>query len=380
MEIVRTPYAVVYREESGFKDVYGGAGGMVFVECMSIVPKDSPSKRAIVFTHPIGGGSFLPLVTALAGAGHHVLYVNPRYRGNDTALIMEKCIADLGAALRHARERLGYEEIILGGWSGGGSMSLFYQDQAENPTITHTPAGDTYDLTAMDLPPVQGIMLLAAHISRAMTLTEWIDPSILDEAKPFERDPELNIYDPANPNQPPYDNTYVERFRAAQLARNRRIAAWAKEQLAAIEPNAERAFVVHGTMADVRWTDPAQDPSDRRPHECYLGVPKIANDGPVGLARFTTLRSWLSQWSYDDTNATGLGNAARISCPVLVINNTADLACTPSHAQRLFDAVGHDDKEYADVAGADHYYIERPDLLPVAVELCSDWISRKFGN
>jgi pimeloyl-ACP methyl ester carboxylesterase len=380
MEIVRTPYAVVYREESGFKDVYGGAGGMVFVECMSIVPKDSASKRAIVFTHPIGSGSFLPLVTALAMAGHHVLYVNPRYRGNDTALIMEKCIADLGAALKHARDKLGYEEVILGGWSGGGSMSLFYQDQAENPTITHTPAGDAYDLAAVQLPPVQGIMLLAAHISRAMTLTEWIDPSIWDEANPFERDPELNIYDPANPNQPPYSNEFVERFRAAQVARNRRITAWAKEQLASIGPDEERAFVVHGTMADVRWTDPTQDPSDRRPLECYLGVPKIANDGPVGLARFTTLRSWLSQWSYDDTNATGLGNAARISCPVLVINNSADLACTPSHAKRLFDAVGHSDKEYADVVGADHYYIERPDLLPVAVELCSDWIARKFGR
>jgi pimeloyl-ACP methyl ester carboxylesterase len=312
-------------------------------------------------------------------AGHHVLYVNTRYRGNDSALIMEKCIADLGAALKHARERLGYDEIILGGWSGGGSMSLFYQDQAEHPTITHTPAGDAFDLTTMALPPVQGIMLLAAHISRAMTLTEWIDPSILDEAKPFERDPELNIYDSANPNQPPYTAAFVERFRDAQIARNRRITAWAKAQLASIGPNEERAFVVHGTMADVRWTDPAQDPSDRRPHECYLGVPAIANDGPVGLARFTTLRSWLSQWSYDHTNATGLGNAARISCPILVINNTADLACTPSHAKRLFDAVGHADKEYADVAGADHYYIERPDLLPVAVAFCTEWIARKFG-
>jgi pimeloyl-ACP methyl ester carboxylesterase len=176
MEITRTPYAVVHQEASGFKDVYGGAGGMVFVECMAITPKDSPSKRAIVFTHPIGGGSFLPMVTALAAAGHHVLYVNPRYRGNDTALIMEKCIADLAAALRHARDRLGYEQFILGGWSGGGSMSLFYQDQAENPTITHTPAGEAYDLTAIEMPKASGIMLLAAHISRAVTLTEWIDP------------------------------------------------------------------------------------------------------------------------------------------------------------------------------------------------------------
>jgi pimeloyl-ACP methyl ester carboxylesterase len=379
MAISRTPYLVIHRETSAFKDVYGGAGEMVVVECMRIADPATPAKRAIIFSHPIGGGAFLPLVSALAHAGHHVLYVNPRYRGNDSALIMEKCVADLGAAIKDAEARWGYDEIILGGWSGGGSLSLFYQDQAETPTITHTPAGDPLDLTALGLPPVQGIMLLAAHISRAVTLTEWMDPSIRDEAKPFDRDPDLNIYDPTNPHHPPYDAAFVDRFRAAQLARNRRITAWVKVQLSALGPGEERGFSVHGTMADVRWTDPNQDPSDRRPFECYLGVPRLANDGPVGLARFTTLRSWLSQWSYEETNANGLGNAARISCPVLVINNSADLACTPSHAKRLFDAVGHDDKEMHDIIGADHYYIERPDLLGTAVTLCSDWIARKFG-
>ncbi|HSM52907.1 MAG TPA: alpha/beta fold hydrolase, partial [Erythrobacter sp.] len=220
---IRQPYAVVYKEENSFKDVYGGTSGMVFVECMRIAASEEPAKRAVIFSHPIGGGSFLPLVNALARAGQDVIYVNPRYRGNDSALIMEKCISDLGAAIKNAKARFGYEKIVLGGWSGGGSLSLFYQDQAENPTITHTPAGDPYDIAALKLPPVDGIMLLAAHISRAITLTEWIDPSITDETRPFERDPELNIYDPANPNQPPYAEEFVARFRAAQVARNRRI-------------------------------------------------------------------------------------------------------------------------------------------------------------
>ncbi len=387
MSLIRQPYSVVYKEQSGFKDVYGGTSGMVFVECMRIAASEQPTgrapKRAIVFSHPIGGGAFLPLVNALARAGHDVIYVNPRYRGNDSALIMEKCVSDLAAAIRNAKAQFGYEQIVLGGWSGGGSLSLFYQDQAEHPTITHTPAGDPYDLTALDLPKADGIMLLSAHVSRAVTLTEWLDPSITDETRPFERDPELNIYDPANPEQPPYTAAYVARFRAAQLARNRRITAWVEAQLAELRasgrPQDERGFVVHGTMADLRWTDPAQDPSDRRPHECYLGDPRQANDGPVGLARFCTLRSWLSQWGHDTTNADGIGNAARISCPVLVLNNTADLACTPSHARRLFEAVGHDDKEHHDVVGADHYYIERADLLPRAVGICADWLARKFG-
>jgi pimeloyl-ACP methyl ester carboxylesterase len=377
-EIVREPYLVIHKDPSSFKDVYGGAGDNVAVECMRIYPAGTAAESVIIFSHPIGGGAFLPLVSALARSGQHVIYANTRYRGNDTALIMEKCAADFGACIEHARSRLGYKRVILGGWSGGGSLSLFYQDQAENPTITHTPAGDPYDLTKKSLPPADGIMLLAAHVSRAITLTEWMDPSITDETRPFERDPALNIYDPACPAQPPYTEDFVARFRAAQLARNRRITAWVKDTLADLrrkgEDNAERAFTVHGTMSSVCWTDPAQEPSDRRPYTCYLGEPRIANDGPVGLARFTTLRSWLSQWGYDTTNADGLGNASRISCPVLVINNTADLACTPSHARRLFDAVGHARKAYRDIQGADHYYIERPDLLPQAVKVCSDWL------
>jgi len=31
-------------------------------------------------------------------------------------------------------------------------LSLFYQAQAESPTITRTPAGDPYDLTQANLP------------------------------------------------------------------------------------------------------------------------------------------------------------------------------------------------------------------------------------
>ena len=42
MEIVRTPYAVVYKEESAFKDVYGGAGGTVFVNAWQSRQKTRP--------------------------------------------------------------------------------------------------------------------------------------------------------------------------------------------------------------------------------------------------------------------------------------------------------------------------------------------------
>lgn len=381
VSVIREPYGFVHADKSRLKDVYGGSAGQVFVECMRIRPETGAANTVILFSHPIGGGSFLPLVTALAAAGRHVIYCNPRYRGNDTALIMEKCLLDLGACVADLKKRFGYEKVVLGGWSGGGSLSLFYQDQAVNPTIDDTPAGDFVGLREAGLRPADGVLLLAAHVSRSVTMTEWLDPSITDEANPFARDREFNIYDPDCPQRPPYSAAFVEHFRVAQVARNRRITAWAKDELRRLrdsgEPDAERCFTVQGTMCDVRWTDPAQDPSDRRPNMCYLGDPKLANDGPVGLGRFTTLRSWLSQWSYDESRAHGEKNAARVSCPALVINNTADLACTPSHAERLFKALASADKEIVQIAGADHYYVERRDLLPTAVETVSGWLDAR---
>lgn len=381
MAVVREAYGFVHADKSRLKEVYGGPTGQVFVECMRVRPDVGESKTVILFSHPVGGGSFLPLVSALARAGRHVIYCNPRYRGNDTALIMEKCVLDLGACIADLKTRFGYEKVVLGGWSGGGSLSLFYQDQAQTPTITHTPAGDEVDIVGAGLQAADGVLLLAAHISRSVTMTEWLDPSILDEARPFERDVSLNLYDPGFPETAPYSPEFVRRFRQAQIDRNRRITAWAKNQLAGLKAagdlDAERCFVVQGTMSDVRWTDPSQDPSDRRPYTCYLGDPKIVNDGPVGLGRFTTLRSWLSQWSYDESRANGVVNAGRISCPVLVVNNTADLACTPSHAQRLFDAVASADKSLVHIEGADHYYAERPDLLPRATAAIGEWLDAR---
>jgi pimeloyl-ACP methyl ester carboxylesterase len=379
----RIPYIIAYAEKAGFKDTYGGVPGKIAIECQLLKPPQ-PAKTVVIFSHPIGGGTWLPMTGALAKAGVPVIYANTRYRGNDSALIMEKCVIDLGAAVRHAKEKLGFDRVVLGGWSGGGALSLFYQAQAERPTITMTPAGDPVDLIAQELIPADAIALVAAHLSRNRTLTEWLDPSIIDEARPFDRDRTLNIYDPLCPDQPPYSPEFVARFRTAQIARNRRITAWVKRELAALKAagrdDDERGFVVNGTMCDLRWLDPAQDPNDRPANWCMLGDPRQANDGVTGLARFSTLRSWLSQWSYDDSNADGLKCAAQISVPLLGVENGADDACTPSHLARLFAAAPQVAKDYHLVQGAGHYYIGQPDKADEAARAIRDWIVRTFGD
>lgn len=365
----RIPYLVAYQNVSGVRDVYGGIAELVVLECYLLRP-ETPSDSVLVLMHPIGGGAYLPMVNALARAGHHVIYAGSRYRGTDSNLIMEKVVEDLGEVIKDAKSRLSYSKVVLAGWSGGGSLSLYYQQQASQQ-------GE-----ALDLPPADGIMLLAAHISRHGTLTEWLDASILDESDPSRRDPELDLYNPDNPNQPPYTDSFLQRYRQAQIDRNRRITKWVKEKLVELEAQGradeEFCFVVHGTMADPRWLDPTVDPNDRAPGTCYLGDPRFVNNSPIGLARFCSLRSWLSQWSYDDARGDGVTAGRDVAVPTLVIGNLADDACTPSHTRRLFEAIGHPDKEMHEITGANHYYSGSGQREPLrqAVGVITDWLGR----
>jgi dienelactone hydrolase len=382
-EIERRAYGVGYSEASAFKDTYGGMEGMVFLECHQLVPKGLESDTVVIFSHPVGGGAYLPLVTELAKQGNHVIYANSRYRGNDSALIMEKVALDLAAAIRHARERLGYARIVLGGWSGGGALALFYQQQAVAPSVRATPAGDPPDLTAEGFEPADAVLLLAAHPSRHRVLRDCIDPSIVDESEPRARDVELNLYDAANPNQPPYDAEFLACYRVAQAARVRRITSEVRVRLDALRgegrPHDEHAFVVHGTLADPRVLDPSVDPNDRAPGISFLGDPRLVNDGPVGLARFCTLRSWLSQWSFDDANADGVRAATVVSVPALVVSNSADNVCTPGYTRALYDALASSDKSQLTIAGANHYYIgedQRP-LLERSASACTSWLAER---
>ena len=379
----RVPIILSFAEQLQMAETYGfsGSQGQTILEGQRLLPR-RPSDTVYIFMHPASTLHLLPMPMALADAGLHVLCAGSRYAKNDSALIMEKVVYDLGAYIRHARETLGYKKVVLVGWSGGGSLSLFYEAQAEQPSITHTPAGDPYDLTQAKLPPADGIVFIAAHSSRAEVLTEWIDPSITDELRPDERDPALDIYARDCPSQPPFSAEFVRTFRAAQQARNRRITAWARDTLDFLkrkdDGEMERGFVVHRTMCDVRWIDPTVDPNGRKPNWCYLGDPRIVNAAPAGLARFSTLRSWLSQWSYDLSNAKAAMNAPRIrAVPVLQIVNQADDAVPATHNPAVHAALATTDKEYCEIAGATHYYLGQPAQLRECIDTVIEWSRRK---
>lgn len=115
------PLSIVYQEEAVFKDTYGGDIGWVALDGRYFKPVKE-SDTVLISMHPIGGTGQLPIMREFAEQGIHVIAADSRYRGIDNALIMEKVVTDLGAVVRFAREKLGYKQVVLLGWSGGGSL------------------------------------------------------------------------------------------------------------------------------------------------------------------------------------------------------------------------------------------------------------------
>jgi alpha-beta hydrolase superfamily lysophospholipase len=121
---------------------------------------------------------------------------------------------------------------------------------------------------------------------------------------------------------------------------------------------------------------PGVSPNDRKPRWCYLGKPETANTGPVGLARFSTLRAWLSQWS-EESNADGPRSAASITVPLLAVENSADDAVPQPHTRIIHDAAASRDKTLQVIKGATHYYQGQPEQLQQAVQVWTRWMRQQ---
>ncbi len=334
---------------------------------------------AVMLCHPTANFLGHYALAGLAERGFGAIGFTTRYVGNDTSLIMENCLLDMGAMVRYLYER-GYGAVVLVGNSGGASIVPYYQAQARQPTITDPPGGGP-DLTAAALPAVDAIVMLNAHPSRATLSTEWLDPAIVDERQPFARDPSLDMYNPEN--GPPFAPEFIARYREAQTARNRRITAWAREQLGELGtaghgPSGlgDLAFVVQGTAADLRFLDASIDPSDREVGRTLWGPPQVANYMPAGISRVTTLRSWINQWSIDDTHADSLRWLPQIDVPVSVLLGTADVTVVPAMAQQMHDAATQAPvRDLKFVKGATHYFEGQPDLLSEALDHIARFIA-----
>lgn len=335
-------------------------------------PKGTPAPRiAFIAAHynvDFCEHYFAPYI---ASRGYGFLGWNTRYRGAEDMFQLEHALVDISVGVDWLRRKAGAEAVVILGNSGGGSLMAAYQAEATKPSMAHLLKGAGAERLAA-LPPADFYISTNAHMGRPEVMTDWMDASVTDETDPVATDPAL---DPFNPdNGPPYTPAFVEQYRAAQRARNQRITDWAKQELARLNAAGipDRLFPLFRMWGDLRFMDPALDPSDRKPRWCYRGDPVIANRSP-SIGRACMLTSWLSMWSLETSRCRGAPHLAKLQVPSLVVQGTGDTGVFPSDARNIHAAIGSADKELHLIPGA-HYFEDSAQCRNAAADLVCDWL------
>ena len=351
-----------------------GAGG---APCQGLywTAGDARPSVAVIATHYNVDFAEHYLAPYLAARGLGFLGWNTRYRGAEDLFILEHALIDIGAGVEWLQSEAGARSVVLLGNSGGGSLMAAYQAAACGERFWSDLSPRATEALGK-LPPGDLYVSLNAHPGRPEVLTAWMDPSVTDETDPASRDPELDAFDPRN--APPYSPAFIARYRDAQRARNQRITDWAKTELTRLEAAGvpDRVFPLFRVWADLRFTDPTIDPSDRLCPGCYAGDPAMANRGPLGIGRANTLRSWLSMLSLETSTCKGSGRLANVAAPSLVVQSMADQGVFPSDARAIFAALGAADKSIEFVPGP-HYFEDGEASRDRLADLLASWIGAR---
>lgn len=330
-----------------------GAGGH---PCQGLywTPEGQRPRTALIATHYNVDFAEHYSAPYFAKRGFGFLGWNTRYRGAEDLFHLEHALTDIGVGVKWLREN-GVENVVLLGNSGGGSLMAAYQAEAELKA-------DLY-------------ISLNAHPGRPEVLTSWMDASVVDERDPVKTDPALDPF----AQSLPFTDEFVARYRAAQRARNQRITDWAKAELERLNAAGipDRIFALFRTWADLRFIDPAQEPTERPCPGCYAGKPHLANRSPFGIGRASTLRAWLSMWSLETSKCQGPPQLARVDVPALVVQSMADMGVFPSDARKIFDSLASPDKRLELVEGA-HYFEDSEAHREAAIDLMADWIRERI--
>ncbi|MFT7599412.1 MAG: hypothetical protein ACI8TP_002345 [Acidimicrobiales bacterium] len=353
-----------------------GAGGH---PCQGIwhTPRGAEPKVGFIATHYNVDFSEHYLADYLATRGFGFLGWNTRFRGNERYFLLDHAVAEIGVGVRWMKEVAGIETVVIIGNSGGGSLMGAYQSQAVDPNIVPAPGMPELD-AVRDLVVGDLYVFVSAHPGRPEIFANWLDGSVVDETDPTATDPDLDIYNKSN--GPPYSPEFITRYRQAQVDRSNRISAWARDELVRCQAAGvrDRLFVVHGVWADPRFVDPTIDPNERPPNSCYFGDPEKANKSIYGVGLVSSLRSWLSMWSLEDSQCQAAPHLTRLTVPTLLIEATGDSGVFPSDGDAILDAVAATDKTRVTIAG-DHYFLKPDGARDMVADTISTWVTERIA-
>jgi hypothetical protein len=365
------------------------------------------SSGVVCFMHPRQSLAHHPMINWLLGMGLSVWTQDTRSPNNDINLVHEQAILDMAAGQLFLRDH-GFDHVLVFGHSGGGTLAAFYIEQAAiEPEfrINVTPAGRPIALAGAHMPVPDGALFLAPHPGQGQVLLGCIDPSVADECDPTSVIPELDMYDPANGYAPAplgskYSQEFLRDYREAQLRRIADIDAIARERAEksakarvrfarSEDPRDRRISLIpkilttYRTDADPRYTDLSLEANDRPYGSLFGRRPDLTNFGLVGFGRLATPDAWLSTWSGLSSNADFVRCAAGIHVPTLYVEFSGDQAAFAPDADRMFGAIGSEDKTKVVVRGQ-HFGQPvspgEPTGYAAAAGVIRPWLAARFAT
>jgi len=396
---------------------------MMQIRAIYWAPESGPAPRVgVVVMHPRVDFTHHYTVPRLTAAGFGVLAANSRFVGNDTGCEHEALLLDVAACVKWLRKKAGVTHVVLLGNCGGGSLSAYYQAQASLPPqqrLTASPGGSPTHFSTAEMTPADGLAIVSAHRGQGHVMLRSIDAAVVDEADPFTSEPGLDVYAPGNGfREPPAPSTYppdfVARVRDAQVERVRRIddraralvadharavdeteregfdaRPFAERQMALRRRAYEAVMVVHRTMANPAFVDPALDADPDGATRDYGSLlsdrPDLMNMSAMGFARTCTPRAWLSTWSGLTSRADLVANVASIREPTLFVHAARDREVYLGRdVHPAFEASAAADKRLVRIEGARHYFEPEPgEKVAPDVERLMDvlvpWIRERFA-
>jgi hypothetical protein len=153
--------------------------------------------------------------TELAKRGFAVLCLNPRSDNNEALVRWESIALDVRSGVNFLRKQPGITKVLLLGGSGGGPTMSFYQAVAERgPSYCQGPnklvqcSGEL-----ANLPRADGIIFRDAHPGNPVNGIRSLNPAIVNEGQPGQKNPELDPFNPENGYNPKGPSKYSEAFK-----------------------------------------------------------------------------------------------------------------------------------------------------------------------
>jgi hypothetical protein len=147
---------------------------------------------------------------------------------SDGEVMWDQLALDVAQGVSFLRKVPGVTHVVLVGWSGGGAISAYYQNVAENGVAAcqgTTSLDPCTDVSLAGLPPADGVVLLDSIPGLAFAdLTAW-DPSVQPDGLSSSHNPALYLFNPANgwnSNQlqsSTYSSDFINRYTQAQADR-----------------------------------------------------------------------------------------------------------------------------------------------------------------